>query len=85
MPANGNNKTNKKHRNKNKNKSRVKNAAKTALKFVKPLAKGVLKRGLGVAGLVLGATKTATADTVNTVKDGVTTNKYTGKKSKSLF
>ena len=85
MPTNGNNKTNKKHRNQNKNKSRVKTAAKAALKFAKPFAKGVAKRGLGVAGLVLGATKTATADTVNTVKDGVITNKYTGKKTKSLF
>jgi len=64
---------------------RIKNIAKGAIKVAKPLARGVAGKALGAAGLVLGATKTSTADTINVVKDGMITNKYTGKTSKSLF
>ena len=39
-----------------------KKAGKFATKSVKPLLKGALKRGTGLVGMFLGATKTATAD-----------------------
>jgi len=56
-----------------------KDVAKTVVKVAKPFAKGAAKRALGPVGLILGATKTATADTVHDPKTGK--NKYTGKKT----
>ena len=56
-----------------------KDTAKAAVRVVKPLVSKVAKKALGPVGLVLGATKTATADTVTDPKTGK--NRYTGKKT----
>ena len=63
----------------------AKDVGKVVVKAAKPLVKGLAGKALGGLGLFLGATKTATADTTNVVKDGVVTNKYTGESYKSLF
>jgi len=56
-----------------------KDMASTAVGVAKPLLGNIAKKALGPVGLVLGATKTATADTVTDPKTGK--NKYTGKKT----
>ena len=56
-----------------------KDKAKIAVKAAKPVVGKIAKKALGIPGLLLGATKTATADTVTDPKTGK--NKYTGKKT----
>jgi hypothetical protein len=65
--------------------NKTKDIGKVVVKAAKPLIRGLAGKALGGVGLFLGATKTATADTTNVVKDGVVTNKYTGQSYKSLF
>tara|TARA_R110002012_G_scaffold199909_1_gene368838 strand:+ start:970 stop:1224 length:255 start_codon:yes stop_codon:yes gene_type:complete len=60
-------------------KNKLKDYAKAAVKIAKPLAGKAAKKALGPVGLLLGATKTATADNVTDPKTGV--NRYTGKKT----
>ena len=56
-----------------------KDKAKVAIKVAKPIVGKIAKKALGPVGLLLGATKTATADNVTDPKTGK--NRYTGKKT----
>jgi|TARA_R110000851_G_scaffold105285_1_gene223477 hypothetical protein len=52
-------------------KNNLKDYFKTAVKVVKPLVGKAAKKALGPVGLLLGATKTATADQPNFPSDSV--------------